>query len=492
LSPLLSLLLTHDHFFSKGGIAASSGHALRQSIERHKARLQAEFTKARLRRQCATVEALKQNLKDEKDAHGLRAREPPRWVRINRLKAVGENALESALGGYRAVATLSEVLQAGPKSTVFWRDCNIPDLLALPPGTSLIKTKAYAEGELILQDKASCFPAQLLLGASGMAPRESGLVSHRDIMDACAAPGNKTTHLAAILAASATRVEKATKSEIYACERDPSRSKLLQTMVSKAGAAKVVVLPRQDFLALDGSDIRFAHVTHLLLDPSCSGSGIVGREDIPVLALPTPPSRGKPQKQNLTNGKKRKRGPEETPAESINDPGTVEDEEYTHLKIDNTRLEKLSNLQSRIIEHAFTFPAATRITYSTCSIHAEENENVVARVLQSHIALRRGWRLLLRRHQVEGLREWKHRGLKQPSTALVNAVKTLTDDELDGCIRCDPGDEEGTMGFFVCCFVRDGSELKGVEAVNEGPSGDGGADIVVGDDPNDTWSGFED
>ncbi len=461
--------------------------------------MQAEFTKARLSRKCASIEVLKQTLASDKDAYSLNARQQPRWVRINTLKKSTKAMFGGALRDYTAVSSLSEVLRAAPSAKVFWSDHNIPDLLALPPGANLTKTSAYVNGELILQDKASCLPARLLLTATGSSPSESRTESFSlgDIVDACAAPGNKTTHIAATFSTSTTWWVEAARSKIFACERDPSRSKTLQAMIDKAGATNVVVLAKQDFLALDPSAPKFANVTHLLLDPSCSGSGIVRREDVPLLALPSPAARAnaKFQKQVRESGKKRKREPEISPPENNHDPANAEDEEHNHQKPDLARLEKLSNLQSRIVEHAFAFPAATRITYSTCSIHAEENENVVARVLQSQIAVRRGWLLLPRNHQIEGLRKWKYRGHKQPSTAVANAAKTLIDDELDACIRCYPNDDEGTMGFFVCCFVRVDSGLAGVElteAVNEKTSDRDTANMESGAESNETWSGFED
>ena len=476
----------HDHLFSKGGIAASSSHVLRQSVERHKARLQAEFTKARLRWKCATVEALKEKLVKEKTTQGFGAREQPRWVRINRLKTTEEDILENTLNGYRPVTDLSGVLSAGPGAKVFWRDLNVPDLLALPPGTTnLTKTKAYVDGKIVLQDKASCFPAQLLLGSDAGAATSVPYPSHGDIMDACAAPGNKTTHLSVIIDAASSTQKTVPGPKIFACERDAVRSKLLDRMVKQAGATNISVLAKQDFLALDISDPKFANVTHLLLDPSCSGSGIIGREDVPTLALPTPPSRPptKPQNQTSTNAKKRKRSQVVTTDKS-REAKPVE-EEYTHQPFDKARLEKLSNLQSRIIEHAFSFPAATRITYSTCSIHAEENEQVVARVLQSAVAHRRSWTLLPRSSQVDGLKKWKLRGVRPVTSDMGGDSKELSDQELDACIRCHPGDDEGTMGFFVCGFVREGN-MSDSDVVTEkatavtatgGDEGDGGEDF---------------
>jgi 16S rRNA C967 or C1407 C5-methylase (RsmB/RsmF family) len=38
-------------------------------------------------------------------------------------------------------------------------------------------------------------------------------------------------------------------------------------------------------------------------------------------------------------------------------------------------------LQEAALRHALTFPAATRVAYSTCSVHREENEDVIAAML---------------------------------------------------------------------------------------------------------------
>jgi len=192
-------------------------------------------------------------------------------------------------------------------------------------------------------------------------------------------------------------------------------------------------------------------VSHLLLDPSCSGSGIVGREDVPVLALPET-NLGKAL-FGQKNSRKRKRD-ERTMETNESNNGSMQsdiNEEQAVQLTDATRLEKLSNLQTRIIKHAFAFPAAKFVTYSTCSVHAIENEGVVARALRSPVATGRGWRLLRREKQVEGLRSWQHRGV--PPAASVE--EPLSEPERQACIRCIAGTEDGTMGFFVCAFVRD-------------------------------------
>ncbi|EXJ83553.1 hypothetical protein A1O1_07176 [Capronia coronata CBS 617.96] len=457
LTPTLSLLLIHDHFFSKGGIAASSNHILRQAIERHKARLHAEFTKARLRRKCATLDELKQHLLTERPSVH---RSQPRWVRINTLKSNINEQLATTFNGFRTDATIAEVAASPNTAKVLAIDETIPDVLALPPEADFTKTEAYKLGKLILQDKASCFPAYLLVGK----PDDDTAIG--DCIDGCAAPGNKTSHLAALLGGLGNTAHK-----IYACERDATRSKTLRTMMQRSGADSVKVLFGQDFLALDPGSSKYQNVTHLLLDPSCSGSGIVGREDVPSLALPLDPRAQKTQtgKAEATS-KKRKRGREEVQHVRMVEDGPTDAEETMEAAPDMERLQKLSGLQTRIVEHALSFPAATRVTYSTCSIHVEENEAVVSRVLASEIARSRGWRVLRREEQPDGLRAWEHRGVADPA---VVGSPALDEEQLQACIRCYPGHEEGTMGFFVCGFVR---------------AEEGGTGL---EETDDSWEGFD-
>ena len=49
---------------------------------------------------------------------------------------------------------------------------------------------------------------------------------------------------------------------------------------------------------------------------------------------------------------------------------------------DHARLKSLSGFQTAILSHAMRFASARRIIYSTCSVHEEENEQVVERGLR--------------------------------------------------------------------------------------------------------------
>ena len=381
----------------------------------------------------------------------------PRWIRINSLEYNSRNPILDLFEGYRESQDLLSVQNALAGEKLIYLDPDVPMLVAIPLACKVTALSSYKEGRFILQDKASCFPARLLLER-----HEPYMFPHRDIIDACAAPGNKTSHLAALAFAQSL---PGLHSHVFACERDADRSKTLKMMLQRSGAnGLVTVLARQDFLALDPHDTRFRNVTHLLLDPSCSGSGMLSRDDVPSLVLP---SKEFLQTKPSSNGRKRKRDVEPSSVKNgvHGKPDSINEEEVSPEVIDHDRLTKLSNLQTHIIEHAFSFPNARRIVYSTCSIHETENEDVVRRALSSPIAQRRGWTMLKRWQQPEGLKTWPHRGRRtSPSVDQENVSEgedgrsDLTEDELDACIRCYPGTKEGTMGFFLAGFVRDGDD----------------------------------
>lgn len=457
--------------------------------------MKAEFTKARVRRGCASVDQLKAAvLREKREAAGGSQFIYPRWVRVNNIRSTLENQLRMTFSSYTTVKSLVELAPGDDNQNdqkLLYIDPNIPDLVAVPFGADFTSSPAYKNGEIILQDKASCFPAYLLLGDRGLSDPWEG-----DLVDGCAAPGNKTTHMASLLAKQ--RNGQKPGKQIFSMDASKVRAKTLQKMVSLAGADPVVtVLQGQDFLALDPMDPQFENVSGLLLDPSCSGSGIVGRDDVPQLTLPTP----KASKISKPQRKKRKHRPDD--GEEVNEQqprvqmggssaSPSDENDIPTGAVDNERLTKLSNLQARIVEHALTFPNATHITYSTCSIHLIENEAVVARILASQVAQQRGWRLMRREEQPDGLRAWKHRGVRRDRNPEVDvgsdvseAVASLSDEALDACLRCWTGDAEGLGGFFVAGFVRDAQHGESARAntLHDDHEGDG---------EDKEWEGFSD
>ncbi|PTB67462.1 S-adenosyl-L-methionine-dependent methyltransferase [Trichoderma citrinoviride] len=467
LTPTLALLLVHDLLLAKGGIALPQSHGLRASVERHKGRLSSEFTLARLRRKAPTIEALREQV--ERASAGEEANYP-RWVRVNALKSSVEEQLETTFSKHVRAESIQDIVTKAGRH--IYIDPHVPNLLAVSPGMDFAKVEAYTSGKIILQDKASCFPAYLLDPRS-----EDG-----DVIDACSAPGNKTTHLAAILYQHRPEFEDAPQT-IYAFEKDARRAKTLEKMVNIAGSKPVTRIGfGQDFLQVDPLAEKYKDVGALLLDPSCSGSGIVGRDSMPELHLPDPPAaagKGKPSTSSSNknaNKKKRRHGEVEEPAQNV----LVDDDgNETVVKSEKdleARLEALSAFQLTLLLHAFRFPRARKITYSTCSVHSQENERVVIRALASDIAKAKGWRILRREDQVSGLRDWPVRGLVEAAEGDATVA--------EGCIRSYKGDGRGVMGFFVAGFVRDSVDSGAAAATRASldGSGDSGGGPYLRDD----------
>ena len=82
------------------------------------------------------------------------------------------------------------MIDVGFHSKGFAKDEHIPDLLLFPPDVQFNEDPMYTTGKLILQDKASCFPAYIL-----SPPADDNAV----VIDATAAPGNKTSHISALM-----------------------------------------------------------------------------------------------------------------------------------------------------------------------------------------------------------------------------------------------------------------------------------------------------
>jgi len=115
------------------------------------------------------------------------------------------------------------------------------------------------------------------------------------------------------------------------------------------------------------------------------------------------------------------------------------------------------------------FPSVVKIVYSTCSIHAIENEHVVREALKCTEALAGKFELA---PQQDVLPTWPRRGLPNEMDNPADA---------SSLIRCSP-DHDATNGFFVSCFIRsDGTdnsdtsrkrkEMEGAEV--ERPEGNG-------------------
>jgi 16S rRNA (cytosine967-C5)-methyltransferase len=106
----------------------------------------------------------------------------------------------------------------------------------------------YAAGAFTPQSRASQLAGRALAPAPG-----------ERVLDLCAAPGGKTTHLAALMEGTG---------EVVAVERHPQRARALRATCERLHAGNVTVVTA-DAKAYDG-EARFDRV---LLDPPCSGLG---------------------------------------------------------------------------------------------------------------------------------------------------------------------------------------------------------------------------
>ena len=452
----------HDLLFNKRGVSAPSDHPLRLAVEKHRARLAAELTRARLKRGFATLEqlhayvekedergectALKSENRKSHDQESVHKRcVQPRWVRVNTLKTTVQEQLKTTFADYQIVESLDEVLSKNSSPNTLRLvhfDKHIPNLLALPSAIELTTTRAYLDGMIILQDKASCFPAYTL-----------NLDAGEECLDACAAPGNKTTHLAAILHEKSHAASRPNPT-VFAIERDARRVLVLESMIRKAGASAHVCPYSKDFLKLDPQKPPCSQVSAVLLDPSCSGSGIVSRDETLNVTLPRMESE---LSSNVNPRKKRKR-PKPVQIAAVT---TVTSPEESLATNDDTaeslqeRLTALSSFQLRLLLHAFHFPKAHKITYSTCSVYPEENENVVVTALLQSRTKGLGWRMLARSEQIEGMQAWNIRGDLDACQKLLSSSPLDAREISEACIRCEKGTKEGTQGFFVAAFTRD-------------------------------------
>ena len=297
------------------------------------------------------------------------------------------------------------------------RDAHVSDVLVFPPGTDLHDHAMVKDGRLILQGKSSCFPVEALSPEKGWTA-----------FDCCAAPGNKTTHLAA-------RVGHSGK--VLAFDADRRRFERLKKNCARAGSmdarVPIVVPACGDFLALDPSDPKFASVRCVLLDPSCSGSGTAAtRGDYLVAA-----ARGEAAAVEAIADFD---GAEPTPEDAARTNGEPSESELdaraTGRDDPRVRVASLARFQAEALRKALAFPSAERVAYSTCSVYAAENERVVAAVLPE--AKRLGYAL------ERAIPTWPRRGLRG---------RGLSDAEADCLLRADQF-EDDCEGFFVALFTR--------------------------------------
>ena len=142
-----------------------------------------------------------------------------------------------------------------------------------------------------------------------------------DILDMAAAPGGKTTQLAAI---------SNNKAHITACEINNIRAERLKYNIEKQGASCVYIM-QKDARTIDD----FFSFDQILLDSPCSGSGTINTEK--------------------------------------------------EVNITKNFIDKISKTQFNLLKKAVKIlKPGSEMVYSTCSILYEENENNIEKILKEH------------------------------------------------------------------------------------------------------------
>ena len=219
--------------------------------------------------------------------------------------------------------------------------------------------------QIIAQSKASCMPVAALNLKKGS----------WNAIDTCASPGNKTLQLGEM-------IKKFTTGVVYAYEKDEKRYNLLKSRIESSGSDNIIPI-HQDFFTVKGlKNIKVA-----IVDPSCSGSGIIEHQ--------------------------------------IADHGKI----HNNIYYADSRVENLSKFQQNILASVLNVNGIEQVIYSTCSVYALENENVVEKTMKNY------WRKFKLQRV---LNKWHDRGIGRYGKYMA---------------RCIPSDNN-SQGFFVAKIIR--------------------------------------
>jgi 16S rRNA (cytosine967-C5)-methyltransferase len=228
------------------------------------------------------------------------------------LATVNEPA-ESSLRVNTLVATRDEVLAELAGRGIEGRAAgDLPEAILLDAPFDAAGGELWARGAITAQSRAAMHVARLLAPEPGMR-----------VLDLCAAPGGKATHLAALMGGDG---------EVVAVERHPGRAEALRRTCERLRAGTVRIetadaaQPRED-----------GPFDAVLVDPPCSGLGTLqGRPDLRWRA----------------------------------DPGAIPE---------------LAALQGRILAAgAAALRPGGALVYATCTISRAEGEDVIEAFLRAH------------------------------------------------------------------------------------------------------------
>ena len=191
---------------------------------------------------------------------------PPLVLRVNPLRGTRDEALARLRAAGAAAAAVGA---SGVR-------LEVPRAVDEIPG--------FAEGWFAVQDAGAQLAAPLLDVADGMR-----------VLDACAAPGGKTAHLAALAAI-----------DLVAVDSDAQRARRIEDNLARLGThagARVRVCIDDVAAAAAAGRLPHPRYDRILLDAPCTASGIVRRHpDIPWLRRPEDIAQLATQQRRLLDG----------------------------------------------------------------------------------------------------------------------------------------------------------------------------------------------
>ena len=177
----------------------------------------------------------------------------------------------------------------------------------------MARLDGFKRGYFYIQSRSSCFISHFLT------PHED-----EKILDTCAAPGSKTTHIASLTN---------DKTQITAMEVDTKRISMLKKTLDRC-AVKSVTIKGGDAREMNFSNESFDKI---LIDAPCSGSG------------------------------------------------TLSTKTYAKWRIKNSLVKRYSQLQYEILNNVSQYlKIGGLLLYSTCSLLPEENEDIISKFLNEH------------------------------------------------------------------------------------------------------------
>lgn len=163
---------------------------------------------------------------------------PPSAVRLNTLRGTPEDLVPRL--HHLGIETVPSLL--------------LPEGRRITAGAPNVRRKAYDAGWLTPQDEGSMLVARLV------APRPGELV-----IDACAAPGGKTTHLAALME---------NRGRVIACDIRPAKLAAVPRQCARLG---VTIVETRELDAARLGTAYPARADRVLVDAPCSGLGVLRR-----------------------------------------------------------------------------------------------------------------------------------------------------------------------------------------------------------------------